>query len=66
MPELMTLKETARYLRIKNATLYRLAQKGKIPVSKVGGLWRFRKSKIDTWLDENDVSRKKKKENERN
>ncbi|MCX7662123.1 MAG: helix-turn-helix domain-containing protein, partial [Candidatus Omnitrophica bacterium] len=40
-----------RYLRISNSTLYRLLKKKKIPASKVGRSWRFRKSKIDEWLD---------------
>ena len=58
--DLMTLKEAAEYLKVKRITLYRLSQEGRVPVSKVGRQWRFRKSKIDTWLDENDASRKKK------
>lgn len=31
---------------------YRLAAKGEIPGFKVGGSWRFRKSEIDTWIEE--------------
>jgi len=27
-------------------------QKGSIPASKVGGLWRFKKAQLDKWLDE--------------
>jgi excisionase family DNA binding protein len=50
MQELMTVKEAASYLRLKNSTLYKLAQKGKVPASKVGGAWRFSKKMLDDWL----------------
>ncbi len=50
MQDLMTIKETASYLRLNYSTLYKLAQKGKIPVSKVGGTWRFKKQILDDWL----------------
>ena len=35
--------------------LYKLAQEGKFPATKVGNHWRFRKEKIDEWLDRGDV-----------
>ncbi len=50
MQELMTIKETARYLKLNHSTLYKLAQKGKVPASKVGGAWRFSKEMLDDWL----------------
>ena len=31
--------------------VYRLAQEGKIPATKVGNQWRFQKKKIDEWLE---------------
>lgn len=46
----MTIKEAAEYLRLNYMTVYRLAQKGTIPASKVGGNWRFKKEIIDEWL----------------
>jgi len=30
--------------------LYQLAQEGKIPVSKIGGQWRFDREEIDAWM----------------
>lgn len=51
MREVLTLAETSKYLKIHTSTLYQLAQQGKVPASKVGRLWRFRKHRIDKWLD---------------
>ena len=49
--EIMTVEELAKYLKTGVATIYKLAQEGKIPATKVGNQWRFRKEKIDKWLD---------------
>ncbi len=46
----MTIKEAAEYLRLNYMTVYRLAQKGTVPASKVGGNWRFKREIIDEWL----------------
>lgn len=50
--KLLTLHQLTRYLQVSESKLYRMAKKGKIPASKVGGSWRFRKSRIDKWIDE--------------
>ena len=49
----MTLEELANYLRVTKKTIYRLLEKGRIPAKKVGHQWRFDKSIIDNWLQEN-------------
>jgi excisionase family DNA binding protein len=54
-PEIMTIGETAEYLRISLSSLYKLAQDGRIPCQKVGRHWRFRRAAIDCWLDERKV-----------
>jgi len=46
----MTTKEAAEYLRLNYMTVYKLAQKGKIPATKVGGNWRFKKDILDDWI----------------
>lgn len=51
LPEIMTIEEVAEYLRIPLSSLYKLAQQGKIPASKVGRHWRFRREVIDKWID---------------
>src|SRR3972149_9267716 len=35
-PEVMTIEETAQYLRVPLSSLYKLAQSGRIPYQKVG------------------------------
>ena len=51
-PQIMNVDEVATYLRVSQATIYRLAQAGKIPCGKVGRAWRFRKKTIDLWISE--------------
>jgi len=51
--KLMTLKEVAEYLRLSVHTIYKMAQKGKMPALKAGKKWRFRKEDIDRWLMDN-------------
>lgn len=46
-PELMTVKETAAYLRIPVPTVYYLVQRGQLPAVQIGGRWRVRKELID-------------------
>ena len=50
-PPVMTVDEVAAYLRIPRGSVYKLAQRGKIPGQKVGRHWRFRREAIDGWLD---------------
>ena len=44
---LLTVKETAEYLRIPLLTVYYLVQRGKIPAIQIGGRWRIKKSALD-------------------
>jgi excisionase family DNA binding protein len=48
--EIMTTSEVAQYLRLAEATIYKLAQTGEIPGVKVGRTWRFKKELIDEWF----------------
>ena len=48
---LMTIDEVAEYLRVKKRTVYDWVKKGKIPAIKAVGQWRFKKEKIDQWLE---------------
>ena len=50
--EILTIEELAGYLRLKPQTIYKWAQGNRIPAAKLGKEWRFRKSIIDRWLDE--------------
>jgi len=49
--KLMTLEEAARYLDIHPGTLYRWARAKRVPAVKIGKVWRFRKEKMEQWLD---------------
>ena len=51
LPEFMTIEEVSEYLRVPISSLYKLAQQGKIPASKVGRHWRFRREFIDRWIN---------------
>jgi len=46
----LTIEELSEYLKIGRTKLYRLAQEGIIPTSKVGGQWRFDRDEIDKWM----------------
>ncbi|MCD6100206.1 MAG: helix-turn-helix domain-containing protein, partial [Candidatus Marinimicrobia bacterium] len=46
------IKEVANYLKIKEQTVYRLVQQGKIPALKIGGQWKIKKEHIDRLFDE--------------
>jgi excisionase family DNA binding protein len=44
---LLTVKETAEYLRIPVPTVYYLVQRGQIPAIQIGGRWRIKKASLD-------------------
>ena len=50
MNELMTTKEVATYLRIKERKVYDLVAEGEIPFTKATGKYLFPKHLIDLWL----------------
>ena len=54
--ELMNVKEAANYLRLNYMTVYKLAQRGRIPAFKVGGNWRFKKDILDDWLTRKSIA----------
>ena len=49
---MMDIKDVAGYLKIKEQTVYRLAQNGKIPALKIGGQWKVKKEHLDRMFDE--------------
>ncbi len=52
-PELMTTREVAAYLRIKERKVYELISARRIPCSRVAGKWLFPKVLIDLWVVQN-------------
>ena len=58
---IMTIKEVASYLRVHNSTLYRMVNRGEIPVFKIGSSHRFRRDEIEKWVAEESRPRKRSK-----
>jgi excisionase family DNA binding protein len=55
---ILTIPEIAKYLKVTERTIYKLAAARKIPAFKVGGSWRFSQSEITTWIRQQSVTRK--------
>lgn len=51
--ELMTTREVADYLRLKERRIYELVRQRAIPCTRVTGKWLFPKPLIDLWLSQN-------------
>jgi len=49
---LMTIEDLADYLKVTRRTIYDWLKHNKIPALKLVGQWRFKKDKIDNWLEE--------------
>jgi len=47
---ILTLSEVAKYLKLAERTVLRMAHRGEIPCAKVASQWRFVQSVIDDWL----------------
>lgn len=56
MHNLLTVKETAKYLRIPLPTVYYLVQRGQLPAIQIGGRWRIKKSALDKDILKEDKS----------
>lgn len=56
---ILTIREIAEYLKIKEKTAYALAARGDIPGFKVGGSWRFRHSEIEKWIRRQEMGKSK-------
>ncbi len=50
--EVMDIRQASEYLGISGDTLYRYASEGFVPAFKLGNRWRFKKSLLDSWMDE--------------
>jgi len=53
---LLTIDELASYLKVTRRTIYEWLKKKKIPAVKLVGQWRFRKDRIDAWLESHTLS----------
>jgi len=48
---LMTIEDLSAYLKVTRRTIYDWLKHDKIPALKLVGQWRFKKEKIDAWLE---------------
>jgi len=48
----MDIRQAADYLGISGDTLYRYAAEAFIPAFRLGNRWRFKRSLLDAWMDE--------------
>jgi len=50
MAQVMTTKEIAKYLKLHEITICKLAAEGNVPAIRIGRVWRFDKEAIDEWI----------------
>ncbi|NKC32036.1 helix-turn-helix transcriptional regulator [Falsiroseomonas selenitidurans] len=50
LPEVLTLKEAAAWLRLSERALYDLARGRRLPAAQLGGKWLFPRRALDRWL----------------
>lgn len=50
--EVMDIRQAARYLGLSSDTLYKYASTGVVPAFKLGNRWKFKRSRLDQWMDE--------------
>ena len=50
--EVMDIRQASEYLGISADSLYRYASENTIPGFRLGNRWRFKKSRLDSWMDE--------------
>jgi len=47
----MDIRQCSEYLGISADTLYKYASEGFIPAFKLGNRWRFKKTRVDEWME---------------
>ena len=50
MPDVLTMKEAAAWLRLSERSLYELARSRRLPAAQVGGKWLFPRAQVERWL----------------
>lgn len=57
--EILEVKDVAQILKVSTRTVIRLAERGELTAFKVGDLWRFRRSDVDDYIEQQIQRRKK-------
>ena len=50
--EVMDIRQASDYLGISPDTRYKYASEGFVPAFKLGNRWRFKRSRLDEWMDQ--------------
>src|SRR6266436_9408931 len=50
--EVMDIRQASDYLGISADTLYKYASEGFVPAFKLGNRWRFKRSRLNDWMDQ--------------
>ena len=50
--EVMNIRQASQYLGVSPDTLYKYVGEQSIPAFKLGNRWRFKKSRLDLWMEE--------------
>jgi excisionase family DNA binding protein len=50
--EVMNIRQASQYLGVSPDTLYKYVNEQKIPAFKLGNRWRFKRSRLDEWMDQ--------------
>jgi excisionase family DNA binding protein len=50
--EVMDIRQAADYLGISADSLYKYASEGFIPAFKLGNRWRFKRSLLESWIEQ--------------
>jgi excisionase family DNA binding protein len=50
--EVMNIRQASQYLGVSPDTLYKYVGEQKIPAFKLGNRWRFKKSRLDQWMED--------------
>jgi len=53
----LTVNELCDYLKVHQATIYRLLKTGQLPAFRIGRDWRFNVEEIERWLAEREKPR---------
>ena len=49
--EVMNIRQASQYLGVSADTLYKYVSEERIPAFKLGNRWKFKKSILDTWME---------------
>jgi excisionase family DNA binding protein len=54
--EVMNIRQASHYLGVSPDTLYKYVSEEVIPAFKLGNRWKFKKSILDSWMEDKSLS----------